>query len=170
MRLQPYGRVLPVHCCCDPVKRLGWVPVPGRLRMIDMGHGEGQVTFIAGRDARDLWTGEPLPAPRIHTEIARLTITRNNWQETFLAVKSADIPIETWRRIPGFVEDTTAAHNRLVCVPTLRPGDALRPGTAVRGEGVPAAAEQQQRPGAAGVEGAGRHEAGPHADKAPMTY
>lgn len=166
MRLQPYGRVLPVHCCCEPTKRLGWVPVPASRMELD--NATFAITIVAGRDAYDMWTGAKVPAPRIHTEVARLTLDDEHGQQTILAVKSADIPIETWRCIPGFIEDRDYANRRLVCLPALRPGGALRPGAAVRGEGVPAAGSE--RPGAAESEGARGHEAGAHADEETLTY
>lgn len=98
MRLQPYGRLVPVHCCCEPTKRLGWVPAPEKL---------GPVKFALGRPTRSLTTGLIAPLEIIETEIAWLV----NYEayhtnaERFMAVKSNDIPIEQWRRIPGFVEE-----------------------------------------------------------------
>lgn len=94
MTILPFGPTLPVHCCCDPSLRLGWVP----CRLTE----PGPVVFIAGHVTRDLWIGAVSSVPeRVHTEVASL------WDngERVLAVKSNEHPIETWRKIPGFIEE-----------------------------------------------------------------
>lgn len=96
MKLLPFGRVLPVHCCCDPGLRLGWVPTPASMK------GPGDVRFVAGYPAKDLLTNEVHYPERIFTEVAWLEF---DGEERMLGVKSNDVPIETWRKVPGFIED-----------------------------------------------------------------
>ncbi len=77
--------LLPVHCCCHPMIRFGWVPVP--------------VLVTHNRPIRF-----PLPDGKIlYTEIGEL------WGifECHPAIKSNHEPIEVWRQVPGFIEDET---------------------------------------------------------------
>jgi hypothetical protein len=100
MRVLPFGPLLPLHCCCDPALRLGWVPKPPRVE------GPGKVVFVAGLKSTDLLTGEEHYPERIYTETAYLhTTTPGGHTDYRLAVKSNDVPIETWRKVPGFIED-----------------------------------------------------------------
>lgn len=100
MRIQPFGRVLPVHCCCDPGLRLGWVPVPERVT------APCNIWFVAGYPAKDLLTEEVHYPERIFTEVAFLhTTTPGGRTDYQLGVKSNDVPLETWRKVPGFIED-----------------------------------------------------------------
>jgi hypothetical protein len=111
--------LLPVHCCCDPKVRLGWIPVATRSQHV----GE-RLSFIIRRAGAtltgyaplrgDYGTVEHVPAERIDTEVSELVEPPANgdfntpgyeWRHT-LAVKSAHHPIETWRRVPGFIDDT----------------------------------------------------------------
>lgn len=90
--------MLPVHCCCTPDKRLGWVPVRELGRI-------GPIRFVT---ERPLWILGPNDEPRfsppryIEAAIDRLTLTRG---ETIWAVNSNDHPIEEWRKVRGFIED-----------------------------------------------------------------
>ncbi len=101
---------VPVHCCCDPSKRLGWVkldrvPEPGRISFCTE---RASYTLMASSRSL-LASAEPYrmpptrfnPAHHIRTEIAWLT----QGDDTFLAVKSNDYPIEEWRKVVGFIED-----------------------------------------------------------------
>lgn len=99
MKMLPYGRLVPVHCCCDPNKRLGWVPAK---------EAPGPVTFVLGRPRRSLWDGTVTQPETFTTEIAYLVNFGAVLGDAhrFLAVKSNDLPIEKWRLIPGFIEDT----------------------------------------------------------------
>ena len=93
-----FGRYLPVHCCCDPDKRLGWVPCELQF--------PGPVKFRAGYIAQDLLSGVVTHPPVIKTEAAMVTVYKpHKGVAVALAVKSAHVPIETWRRVPGFKED-----------------------------------------------------------------
>ena len=96
MRILPFGRVIAVHCCCDPGLRLGWVPTPPNIQ------GPGPVRFMAGYPAKELLTGEVHYPERIFTEVAWLEF---DGEERTLAVKSNDVPIATWKKVPGFIED-----------------------------------------------------------------
>jgi hypothetical protein len=112
--------MLPVHCCCDPAQRLGWVPV--------VEHRLKNISFIS-RQASSALIDEPrhFAAKRIDTEIALLHIpvrpiecyvcdagkmheTISVWKE-ILAVKSNDYPITEWRKVAGFVEDRRSRGN-----------------------------------------------------------
>lgn len=93
MKLLPYGRMLPVHCCCEPAKRLGWVPC-GADR-------PKPVNFVAGHPRIDLETGVVTQPAIIRTEVSVLHVD----DDSYLAVKSAEQPIETWRKVAGFIEE-----------------------------------------------------------------
>lgn len=99
MRILPFGQMLPLHCCCDPALRLGWVPRPPQV------DGPRSVIFVAGHVAKDLLTGEVHYPERIYTEVAWLVNDFTPKGKGRLAVKSNDVPIETWRKVPGFIED-----------------------------------------------------------------
>ena len=87
---------LPVHCCCKPAKRLGWVDVddrsarPGVAIMLT-------VRTVESGPARDLSHQHRA----ILTQVAELDL---EGFDPILAVKSADVPIEVWRLVPGFSE------------------------------------------------------------------
>lgn len=100
MRIMPFGRMLPVHCCCDPAKRLGWVPVPDKLHE----RGCGPVRFQVGLPSYELLTGVVTQPDQIDTTIERLI----DGDEEYLAVKSAEQPVDVWRKVPGFLEDQIA--------------------------------------------------------------
>lgn len=116
MRILPFGPCLPVHCCCEPNVRLGWVPVPAR-RLTK----PGPVHFVVGHHAVALWLVPVLATVRrLETSVEELQLVLSPAQRyqcehgtphytvpltmKILAVKSAHEPIDTWRKIPGFVE------------------------------------------------------------------
>jgi hypothetical protein len=101
MRILPWGRMLPVHCCCDPAKRLGWVPVPERRL-----EAPGPVRFILGHLTLNLETGAVTRPAQLDTVVAWLENCGAYPHGRQLAVKSADTPLDQWRKIPGFIEDT----------------------------------------------------------------
>lgn len=95
--------MLPVHCCCAPSKRLGWVPVPASA----MGK-PGHYSFVQTGDRRRLWSnrtgqGDASKAETvvIHTEIALLDAEEGS----YYAVKSAHVDVAGWRRVAGFVAE-----------------------------------------------------------------
>ena len=122
MKLFPRGRYLPVHCCCSPALRLGWVPGP----IVELG---ARFKLVIHEPHRVRIFGEP-DAPRsvdefsIDVTVKELHRTvrymepyqcpEGRWHHTvpvskrMLAIDSHDQPIETWRRVPGFIEDQAA--------------------------------------------------------------
>lgn len=95
MNLRP--RVLPVYCCCcDPARRLGWVPVSVKQ--------PGPIRFRVGNAASDLFTGQVTAATYIETSIEWLSGSTDGRTE-LLVVKSGEAPIELWRLVRGFIED-----------------------------------------------------------------
>ena len=96
---------LPVHCCCEPGKRFGWVPVPERQRV------RGAICFVIapGRmEWRDDKSVHLVFAQTINTEVNDLALGdagAGGPGEIILAVNSADQPINVWRQVPGFIED-----------------------------------------------------------------
>lgn len=107
--------MLPVHCCCEPAKRLGWVPVSKARQRI------GRINFTCGYPKTDLTTGAVTRALVVYTEIDvvrvlvrkpepfycehdHLLLTVPVWVER-LAVKSADLGLDTWKKVTGFIED-----------------------------------------------------------------
>jgi len=110
-------RHLPVHCCCDPTKRLGWVHVAGVPRPGPLSFCTERASYALMTPTRSLLaSAEPdrmpelrfNPARHIRTEVAWLTAG----DDTFLAVKSNDYPIEEWRKVVGFIEDDLAGNER----------------------------------------------------------
>jgi hypothetical protein len=91
---------VPVHCCCHPSKRLGYVELPRELVKW------GAINFLAmpaltsGRTA----AGDCaiIQGKAIRTSIEALVVGGRVGE---LAVKSNHEPIEVWRRVKGFVED-----------------------------------------------------------------
>ncbi len=92
-------KLLPVHCCCSPSLRIGYVEVPD-------GAGLGPIRFTIPPafhlEAPGPDSGRPRmhPASYILTEIATLL----DHGATVLAVKSAHLEVDVWRRVPGFRE------------------------------------------------------------------
>jgi hypothetical protein len=101
MRLFPRGNYLPVHCCCDPERRLGWVPAQKRLGPVRFVITPRSVTLAFDDDAVPV----KHPAVTLDAEVEKLHARG----ETILAVKSNDHPIEQWRRVPGWIDDTSGA-------------------------------------------------------------
>jgi hypothetical protein len=95
---------LPVHCCCSPNRRLGWI---SDLR----GPGEwgrpGSLSFLMTPVA-DLGASDALsvePAEKIQTEAADIIDYRLDRREITLAVKSAHRTADEWGRVAGFIRD-----------------------------------------------------------------
>lgn len=84
-----------VRCCCKPEKLLGHVDTE-----VLVGHGVRLVFLLAPLSATDIGRPETL-----HTEVAQINIpTFGGDYHGYLAIKSNDYPIETWRRVAGFKE------------------------------------------------------------------
>jgi len=95
---------LPVHCCCEPGRRFGWVPVPERQRV------RGAIYFVIAPGRMEWREGNSVHlvfAQTINTEVNDLALAPVDGGpgEIILAVNSADQPIETWRKVPGFIEE-----------------------------------------------------------------
>lgn len=96
-------RYLPVHCCCNPDKRLGWVSV----RENPMRVFPWIVHFVCRREftGGSVLRGDRIdiaPAKVIVTTIERLGLPGGLVID---AVKSAHEPIEVWRQVPEFQEE-----------------------------------------------------------------
>lgn len=106
----------PVHCCCTPGLRLGWVEVPediarggvvmfARSKPLEVGPpylGPGAVMNVAPTIRAQLRT---IQYPARKTEIlsdGTLTVPVTVIRPAF---DSGDQPIEAWREVPGFIED-----------------------------------------------------------------
>lgn len=112
-----------VRCCCDPGKLLGWIElkVPAlregdvfKFPLSDAPRSTEELVLGVARFQQPMEQGpEALSLPVAHFTVyqpargfgffgALLGDTR--YLERGLALKSNDAPIETLRRIPGFVE------------------------------------------------------------------
>lgn len=95
--------LLPVHCCCEPARRLGYVEVegpvefgqqlrfhvqPDRAAIFDPLAAEGEVTAV--------------PADIIDTEVGEIYGWAVGGRK--LAIKSAHRDVQDWRRVHGFRE------------------------------------------------------------------
>lgn len=102
---------LPVHCCCDPNKRLGWVklerlPMPGQKLRFCIERASYSLMpsrgVVASADPNRTPDARFNPARYLEVEVAWLWL---NTTDEILAVKSNDYPIEDWRKVVGFIED-----------------------------------------------------------------
>lgn len=99
---------LPVHCCCHPETRLGWVPVPPEVSDPSFRASGGRLRFRfqVPREAtfKALDTAWMLkPAEIIDAEVQQLMHSDGTVE---WAVKSGHLPIESWRQVPGFIRST----------------------------------------------------------------
>lgn len=83
---------LEVRCCCQPQKLRGWLDVPEHA----VKNG-GVAVFPLRTPPNARWDA---PFETVRLEVARMVKGTKDW----LAVKSEDLPLETLRRIHGFVE------------------------------------------------------------------
>jgi hypothetical protein len=104
---------LPVQCCCEPGRRFGWVPVPlakpGRVHFLaTVFKAKWESVFPQAETIHtdiNIHESTPFPTapfkcatqPGVYHYSIPLRLRR-------LAVSSGDYPIETWRRVVGFVE------------------------------------------------------------------
>lgn len=98
---------LEVRCCCVPQKLLGWVDVPeARLRA-------GQFLPFVLRVPIPTSFGKQPEREESNAACVRLEMAFYNVRDvdsddfgaTSIALKSGELPIETLRRIPGFIEN-----------------------------------------------------------------
>ncbi len=112
--------MVPVHCCCNPEKRLGWLPLeqsrlyPHRLRVLVQPTLEELTRLRPGGELPAVST-----AGQLETEVCelwRLTDEKDpdgqRIPERFLALKSGDVPLEVWKRVRGFQADTVREMRR----------------------------------------------------------
>lgn len=92
--------LLPVHCCRQPWKRIGWVPVGPYVRGAWM---QFAVTPAYRRN------GERQEPHTITTMVAALRFRDGS---TLDVVQNANEPIEVWREVPGFIEELREQRGR----------------------------------------------------------
>jgi hypothetical protein len=80
---------VPVHCCCNPDKRLGWLEVPDNL-------ARPGVFYIPMRSASGFG--------QLEVQLA-LLLDPHPPANVILAAKSGHEPVETWEKVPGFTRD-----------------------------------------------------------------
>lgn len=104
------SRRLAVRCCCDPARLLGYLQVPDNVEVRD---GE-IVGFVAKPEASVEAALEDAWVVTLRVDLTIATWSRpvrrfgEWWDHSDLAWKSNDTPIETLRRLPGFVEASPA--------------------------------------------------------------
>lgn len=98
-------KMLPVRCCCNPTKLLGWLPVPDKLPVgwgTTISYAVGPLfVFDGSQPARSDRTVVTLEVGKFHQNFD----ATGQGPITELAIKSMDHPIETFRKIRGFVEN-----------------------------------------------------------------
>lgn len=100
---------IPLRCCCDPTKVLGSLP------MHTLGYiKEGPVKFLSEIDQTPVVSFKIGSAPdsasfmSVHSEISRVSYNQEegsplySYRDVF-AIKSKDIPLDVWRKVPGFM-------------------------------------------------------------------
>lgn len=92
-----------VRCCCVPQKLLGWLDVePERVvvgRVLSF-VAPAQWNFTNQFDV--MRAPECISARSVNLPVAAITVDGATW----LALKSEETPLETLRRIRGFIENT----------------------------------------------------------------
>jgi hypothetical protein len=101
--------MLEVRCCCRPENLLGWLPVPER----DVWNG-ARVAFriparVESRREQGIITVSAYRAEHIWLTVAHYQCSAGGPFRGHLAFKSDDTPLETLRRLPGFVEHHPAS-------------------------------------------------------------
>jgi hypothetical protein len=114
------GEFLEIRCCCEPAKLLGWIRVPDLERW----RREGAVTFLLQPERGDRLADqvEAIFAPRttLRLELATWSDSRRGIRDR-LAFRSDDTPLETLRRIPGFIELQPRLAETAASSPIARP-------------------------------------------------
>jgi len=111
---------LEVRCCCDPMKLMGWIPVPY----------EGQNIPRSIRIPLLMERARPIAGLATQNSDIVMLVERFAYGEAAraLAFKADGIPVETLRRIQGFVEATP---ENLAIEIRLQKRDLLRSGREV---------------------------------------
>lgn len=96
---------LPVHCCCEPAKRLGWLEVDDHYAK--RGHCYMLARVAGFYETVDITIEyvQLVLYPRRLLNCGHYTIQLSSRR---LAVKSDDRPLEEWRRLPDFTEGRDA--------------------------------------------------------------
>lgn len=98
---------LEVRCCCQPKKLLGYLPVDPQLAIRGARIRFAiPATFPYSRSR--LGDGDVKTTPQEVIVLPVESFQSSNPDERHLALKSEETPIETMRRIPGFVENLEA--------------------------------------------------------------
>ena len=84
---------LPVHCCCEPGKRLGYLPVPRS--------GGDRLLIVLPRGRMPASMGEALGMPVVDTACLRVRRLHKGAVQMD-AFDSGHQPLEVLRRIPGW--------------------------------------------------------------------
>lgn len=104
--------MLPVHCCCRPQTRLGFVPIrsklPANVAMFQVLSESGAVEKVIVTSVATLQTemtlDESVSEALMNGALDPSRLIPYS-ATTIVAVKSNHEPIEVWRRVPGFVDD-----------------------------------------------------------------
>lgn len=90
-----------VRCCCEPGKLLGYLPVNARFQIVP----GARYSWALTRPPATRW--QPLERSTVDTltlEVVPLITPFYPNVQIDLAFKSDDTPIETLRRVDGFIE------------------------------------------------------------------
>jgi len=93
-------RRMEVRCCCQPKKRLGWLDVFWSELEAKMVRRIEHIPFPASLE------DAPQPSETIKEICLPIVDIHIPGVGKYLAIKSEDTPIETLRKINGFIEDT----------------------------------------------------------------
>lgn len=88
-----------VRCCCQPQKLLGWM---------DVREDATEIVFPILRNMPLIHFNDSVSYDRVVLRIAKIV---HSDEKSYLAIRAEDIPLETLRRLPGFIEATDADHN-----------------------------------------------------------
>lgn len=99
-------KLLEVRCCCQPRRLLGWLAAPERpevgLKVTFAVRPERSLQFAHNPPQRGGGWTVSLPIERFAE--SRIGVDGSEHRAHGLAFKSEETPVETLRRIPGFIE------------------------------------------------------------------
>lgn len=98
---------LEVRCCCVPQNLLGWVDVPeARLRVGEFLPFVLRVPIPKNFGQHPELVESNAAAVRLEMAFYNVRdVDSDDFGTTSIALKSGELPIETLRRIPGFIEN-----------------------------------------------------------------
>lgn len=88
-----------VRCCCNPVKLVGWIDIDAENKSyisIAVYPETDTISILMDADLN-------ISMPR-QIDLRMEMYKPEDGSEPYLALKAEDIPIETLRKIPGFIE------------------------------------------------------------------